>query len=113
MTNLVQINYFVKMSKMLALYLAREENSAMDLLISVIPNASRTEIVGWKGDALKIRVAAPPVDGKANKELVQYLAKNLGVAKTEIEIVSGHMNKRKRLRLPLSSDELFERLKLS
>lgn len=84
-----------------------------ELLVSVTPNAGRTEIVGWKADALKIRVAAPPVDGKANKELIQYLAKNLGVPKSEIEIVSGHTNKRKRIRLPLSDDELFARLKLS
>ena len=84
-----------------------------ELVISVQPNASRTEIVGWKGEALKIRVAAPPVDGKANKELIQYLSKNLGLAKSEIEIISGHKIKRKRLRLPLSSDELFDRLKLS
>ena len=84
-----------------------------ELVISVQPNASRTEIVGWKGEQRKIRVAAPPVDGKANKELIQYLSKNLGLAKSEIEIISGHKIKRKRLRLPLSSDELFDRLKLS
>lgn len=83
------------------------------LLVTVVPNASRTEIVGWQGDALKIRLAAPPVDGKANKELIQCLAKNLDVPKSEIEIVSGHMNKRKRIELPLTSDELFSRLKLS
>jgi len=83
------------------------------LLVAVVPNASRTEIVGWQGDALKIRLAAPPVDGKANKELIRCLAKNLDVRKSEIEIVSGHMNKRKRIKLPLTSDELFSRLKLS
>ena len=83
------------------------------LIVRVVPNASRTEIVGWYGDALKIRLAAPPVDGKANKELIQCLAKNLNVPKTEIEIISGHMNKRKRIQLPLSDDEVFARLKLS
>ena len=81
--------------------------------MTVIPNASRSEIVGWHGDALKIRLAAPPVDGKANRELIHYLAKNLDIAKSEIKIVSGHMNKRKKLSLSLSSDELFIRLKLS
>jgi hypothetical protein len=84
-----------------------------ELLVYVVPNASRSEIVGWHGDALKVRIAAPPVDGKANKELVRYLAKELGVSKADIEIVSGHMNKKKRLRMPLSNDELFLRLKLS
>lgn len=84
-----------------------------ELLVAVIPNASRTEIVGWHGDALKIRVAAPPVDGKANRELIHYLAKSLDIAKSDIEIISGHMNKRKRLLLPLTSEELFLRLKLS
>ncbi len=83
------------------------------LLVMAIPNASRTEIIGWHGDALKIKLAAPPVDGKANRELVHYLSKNLDIPKSEIEILSGHMNRRKRIQLPLTSDELFSRLKLS
>lgn len=82
-------------------------------MVYVVPNASRSEIVGWHGDALKIRIAAPPVDGKANKELVRYLAKQLDLSSSEIELVSGHMNRKKCLRLPLSNDELFLRLKLS
>ena len=53
------------------------------------PRASRTEIVGRHGDALKVRLAAPPVDGAANDELVRYLAKQMGVAASRVRVLSG------------------------
>ena len=58
--------------------------------VRVQPGASKNEIVGVQQDALKVRISAPPVQGKANKALVNFLAKELGVKKSEIEIVSGH-----------------------
>ncbi len=61
------------------------------------PRASRTEIVGPHGDPprLKIRLAAPPVDGEANEELVRFLAKTLGIAKSQISLLRGHQSKQK------------------
>lgn len=61
------------------------------MLIDVIiqPKASRNEIVGMHGDALKIKLTAPPVDGKANAALIAFLAKKLGVPKSTVTIVRG------------------------
>lgn len=69
------------------------------LTIHVQPKASRTECVGIHGDAVKIRVAAPPVDGKANEVLVAYLAERLDMAPSDIEIVAGVSGRHKRVLL--------------
>lgn len=76
------------------------------LPVIVIPNASKTEIVGWHEGALKIRLAAPPVDGKANEELCRFLAKSLGVAPSLVEIEKGMSGKRKRICLPMSEEDV-------
>ena len=57
--------------------------------VMVQPRASRTEIAGPHGDAIKVRLAAPPVEGAANKELIAFLAKRLGVPKSAVRIVKG------------------------
>ncbi len=57
--------------------------------VRVQPRASRTEVAGTQGDAVKIRVAAPPVEGAANAELVGFIAKRLGVAKSAVRILKG------------------------
>ena len=57
--------------------------------------ASRDEIVGRHGDALKIAITAPPVDGKANAHLCKYLAKQCGVAKSKVAITKGQLNRYK------------------
>jgi uncharacterized protein len=63
--------------------------------VRVQPRSSRTEIVGEHDGALRIRVAAPPVDGEANAELVRFLAKRLGVAKSRVRIVAGETGRLK------------------
>jgi uncharacterized protein (TIGR00251 family) len=65
------------------------------LRIHVQPGASRTEIAGHHGDALRIRVATPPVDGRANDALVRYLADRLDVPRRTVEIVAGMTSRRK------------------
>jgi uncharacterized protein (TIGR00251 family) len=72
-----------------------------DLLIAVRiqPGASDDKIVGVVNDALKIRITAPPEDGKANSHLVKYLAKTFGVAKSRVELITGANNRHKRLRI--------------
>lgn len=79
----------------------------MILIVRVIPNSSRNEIIGWMGDALKIKIAAPPVDGKANKELLKFLAKNFQIPITSIRLVSGETSKKKKLELPDGIDLSF------
>jgi uncharacterized protein (TIGR00251 family) len=67
--------------------------------VHTVPGASASRILGVEAGTLKVRVAAPPVRGKANKELVALLAKALGVSKAQVEIVSGHTARRKRVRV--------------
>jgi hypothetical protein len=69
------------------------------LNLHIQPGAKRTEVVGLHGDALKIRLAAPPVDGKANDALVAFLAKKLGAGRTAVELVSGQAARAKRVRV--------------
>ena len=80
-------------SEPLAWYL--ENKGSLRLNIYVVPSSSRSEVVGPYNDCLKIKLKAPPVDNEANKELVRFLAKTLKVPKSNIEIVSGHRQKRK------------------
>jgi len=63
--------------------------------IQVQPRAARNEIVGPHGETLKIRLKAPPVEGKANEALVSFLAKIFKVPKRQVEIVSGLTSRRK------------------
>lgn len=67
------------------------------VVIYVQPRASRTEVVGPHGDAIKIRLRAPPVDGAANGELVAFLAKRLGVRREDVRIIGGITQRRKRV----------------
>ncbi len=63
--------------------------------VRVQPRSSRSEISGTHGDAIKVRLAAPPVDDAANAELIALLAKQLKVAKSAVRIVKGHKSKNK------------------
>lgn len=67
----------------------------MRFKVRVQPRAARSEIVGKHGEALKVRLAAPPVDGAANGELIALLAKRLGVAKSAVTIVRGERSREK------------------
>ncbi|KPJ96379.1 MAG: hypothetical protein AMS18_00935 [Gemmatimonas sp. SG8_17] len=84
------------------------------LTVHVQPRSSRTEIVGWHGDALKIRVKAPPVDGAANDELARFVAQETGVARSAVRIVSGTTGRRKRISVDgLSTEQLLVSLGIS
>ena len=74
---------------------ARRLADGWSLTIRVQPGARRSEVVGPHGDALRIRVAAPAVDGKANAELVRFLAEHLGVPARAVEITRGHTSRTK------------------
>ncbi len=67
--------------------------------VAVVPKASRTRILNVYDDRLKIQLAAPPVDGKANDALVRFLADTLDMPRVQIEIVGGAASKRKTVRV--------------
>ena len=73
----------------------------LSFVVSLVPRASRTEIVGWsEAGRLKIRVTAPPVDDAANRQLVRLLSKTLGVQKDQVRITSGSRSRTKTLVVP-------------
>ena len=76
-----------------------EKDGAVTIKVRVQPRAPRTEIVGEHAGAIKMRIAAPPVDGKANEECRRYLAKLLKVGATSVEIISGDSSRDKVIRV--------------
>jgi hypothetical protein len=76
-----------------------ETDGALTFAVRVVPRASRSEIVGEHDGALRVRVAAPPVEGAANVELARLLARALGVPARAVEITSGHASKTKLVRV--------------
>lgn len=69
------------------------------LAVHLQPRARQDEIVGAHGDRLKIRITAPPVDGKANAHLIRFLAETCGVATSAVELIAGTTGRDKRLRI--------------
>lgn len=85
-------------------------NSAR-ILLRVHPNAARNEVVGFTDGVLGVRVAAPPVKGKANQELIAYLSKLLSVSKGSIAIIKGHTSRFKVVAIDgLDQEEAIKRL---
>jgi uncharacterized protein (TIGR00251 family) len=72
-----------------------EKGRSTRLAVLVQPRAARTEVVGWHGDALKVRVAAPPVEGAANQELIRFLARRLRVPQSAVTVARGSSGRRK------------------
>ncbi len=67
------------------------------IVVHVQPRARRTEVAGLHGDAVKVRLAAPPVDGAANEELVRFVAEVLGVPRSAVRVAAGAASRRKTL----------------
>jgi uncharacterized protein (TIGR00251 family) len=76
-----------------------EKEGGCTFRLRVAPKGRRNEIIGKHGDAIKVRVQAPPVAGKANEALVEFLAEQLGVSRRDVEIVSGHSSRWKQVRV--------------
>ena len=74
------------------------------LSLSVMPNAKRTEVDGLHGGTLRVRLAAPPIDGRANEALVAWLAKSLGVPKRDVDVLRGESSRRKQVAIGVSYD---------
>lgn len=90
----------------MAVNITEKDGSAI-FYVRVVPRATKNEIAGELDGALKIRVAAPPVDGAANAELIKLLAKQFGVSKSDVEIVSGETSKTKRIKINNLSQSKF------
>jgi len=79
--------------------------------VRVIPRASRNEVEGVTGNALKVRLTAPPVEGAANEALIELLAERLKIRKSQIEIVAGQTSQHKMISIVgLQPSEVEERL---
>jgi uncharacterized protein (TIGR00251 family) len=84
------------------------------LRIHVQPGAGRSAVVGRHGDALKVRVAAPPVEGRANEAARSLLAEALAVPEADVELTSGQSSRSKRFRLKgLDAEEADKRLRVA
>lgn len=77
----------------------REDGDSLVLVLHVQPGAARTQVAGAHGDALKIRLAAPPVEGRANDALRRYLAAAFGVPLRQVTIERGETSRRKVVRV--------------
>ncbi|MCX5819390.1 MAG: DUF167 domain-containing protein [Deltaproteobacteria bacterium] len=73
----------------------RETETGVVFRIRVVPRASRCEPAGLQDDALKLRIMAPPVEGKANEACIALLAELLGVKKARVAIIAGHASRTK------------------
>ena len=81
------------------------------LRLRVQPNAGRNEMIGFADGVLQIRVAAPPVTGKANRELIAFLSQTLDVSKSSLSIVKGHTSRNKVIAIDgLSQEDIINRL---
>ncbi len=81
------------------------------IAVKVVPRASQSRVEGWQGDVLKVRLTAPPVEGKANAALVALLAKALGVRAGNVDIIGGETARTKRVRITgLSAADITARL---
>lgn len=91
----------------------RETRDGSILAIRVIPRARRSEIAGLRGDALLVRLAAPPIDGAANAALLEFVADHLRVARRHVTLLTGERSRMKTLRVDgLTASQVEARLKL-
>jgi uncharacterized protein (TIGR00251 family) len=76
-----------------------DRDGGVEWLVKVVPGSKRDAIVGPLGNCLKIKVSAPPEDGKANAAVCALLAKTLGVPPRDVQIIEGHSHPRKKVRI--------------
>jgi uncharacterized protein (TIGR00251 family) len=87
------------------------EKESIIIWVRVQPNASQNTVLGFKDGILQVRIAAPPVKGEANQELIKYLSRILGISKRQLTIEKGITSKRKAIGISgLTSNQIMERL---
>jgi len=80
-------------------WITAEDRAGVTIAVQVVPRARKSEVVGPQGDALKVRVAAPPVEGAANEALIAFLAEALGLRRRDLSLCSGERSRRKLVRV--------------
>lgn len=81
------------------------------LKVNILPNSSKNSIVGIYNSALKVKIQSPPVDGKANKEVIKFLSKTLKLSKSKISIVQGELQRNKVFEIrELSKEQIIQKL---
>ena len=75
------------------------KDEGVELFLHCQPGAKKTEVQGTYGERLKIRLAAPPIEGRANEVLISWLSKTLGIPTAKIELLSGDTGRQKRVRI--------------
>ena len=85
-----------------------ETSNGVQFKLKIQPRASKNEVSGFQGDALKVRLTAPPVDGEANEACVEYIARLLAVPKRTVRIVAGHTSTHKMIEVAgVNKDEVL------
>ena len=85
--------------------------SETEISLRVYPNAARNEVTSFVDGVFRVKVSAPPVKGKANKELIEFLSRILGVGRSQISIIRGHTSRNKVIAISgLSREEIMGRL---
>jgi uncharacterized protein (TIGR00251 family) len=100
-----------KPTRQMPLDLQTENQTQAKIAVQISPGASKNEINGMLNDVLRIKIAAPPEKGKANKELIDYLSRLLDIKKDKVDIIKGHTSKNKLLCIDgLSKVSVLEKL---
>lgn len=82
-----------------------ETATTLRLSLLVAPRSSKNAVAGVHAQALKVKLTAPPVDGKANQAALRFLSKTLGVPRSDLELVSGQTSRRKRIQIRFTDDK--------
>ncbi len=90
----------------------REQNGFCIVQLHIIPNSKKTEILGLYNNRLKIKISAPPVDGKANACIIEYLSSFLSTSRSSIEILRGETSKWKQCKIIGFSENVLKTLLL-
>ncbi len=88
----------------------RPADTGVEISIHIQPGATRSELAGEHGEALKVRISARPVEGAANAALMEFMAQCLGVARREVRIVRGEKSRQKVLWAPVAPEVALRRL---
>ena len=88
----------------------RTKNNEVRVSIRAVPSSSKTCFAGVSGNALRVKIAAAPEDGKANDALTAFIAASLGCAKRDVRLVSGEKSRQKIVAFPSSYKEVFENI---
>ncbi len=87
------------------------QGKSVNIMVQVQPNASQNKVVRFRGGVLHLKIAAPPIKGKANQELLKFLSDTLGVSKSSLTIEKGMTSKRKLIAIQgLSQNQVMRQL---